>query len=433
MKISDLLSMSIASLWRRKVRTILTVIGVVIGTTAIVVMISIGVGLNETFKKQLQEFGDITVIQVYPNYSSVDSDAKLDAATAELFKSIKHVNHVLGTYGAWDFEIKSGGKVFRGQIVALDFDLAESFGYKLYRGISVDPSTDGENIAMAGQLAGYFFSNPNDWDFQYPTPDEKGVYPDPDFDITSKRLRIAPRNYMGVDGLAASAKEVILQVKGIYVMDYTKPGATDGIIISEQLYDKLMKEYYKLNNIPEKDQRKEYTDMQVKVNDLKNVAEVEKEINKMGFYTYSMESTRKQMEQMTGMIQLVLGGLGAISMLVAALGIANTMIMSIYERTREIGVMKVLGCRLNDIRMMFLVEAGAIGLIGGVVGMVLSFALSAVLNQLMGQGGMVVVSSIPMWLVLLGLGFSVGVGLLAGFSPANRAVRISALSAIRQD
>ena len=78
----------------------------------------------------------------------------------------------------------------------------------------------------------------------------------------------------------------------------------------------------------------------------------------MGFQTSSALEFREAMSKQARLIQLVLGGLGAISLFVAALGITNTMIMSIYERTREIGVMKVLGCRLNDIRMMFLLEAG---------------------------------------------------------------------------
>ena len=142
------------------------------------------------------------------------------------------------------------------------------------------------------------------------------------------------------------------------------------------------------------------------------------------------------MSKQARLIQLVLGGLGAISLFVAALGITNTMIMSIYERTREIGVMKVLGCRLNDIRMMFLLEAGGIGFLGGVVGILFSYFLSFILNLVTSalvEGMSMKISVIPFWLVLLGMGFAIGVGLIAGFSPANRAVKISPLAAIRQE
>ena len=142
--------------------------------------------------------------------------------------------------------------------------------------------------------------------------------------------------------------------------------------------------------------------------------------------------------------QTMLGGLAAISLFVAAIGIANTMVMSIYERTKEIGVMKVLGAELGAIRAMFLTESAMIGLIGGVVGVGLSFLISYLLNNVpivanllaslglsFGNGG--AVSIIPWWLVLVAMVFSMMVGVVFGFIPANRAVKISALEAIRHD
>ena len=167
----------------------------------------------------------------------------------------------------------------------------------------------------------------------------------------------------------------------------------------------------------------------------------------MGFSdTYSMENVRGPIEEMMNMIQLVLGGIGAVSLIVAALGIINTMIMSIYERTREIGVMKVLGCVVGNIRTMFLMEAGMIGLMGGVLGLGVSYAASAVINYFAASGGgnllggmlgmmgtATNISVIPPWLALGSLVFAMGVGLLSGILPANRAVKISALTAIRQE
>ena len=139
-----------------------------------------------------------------------------------------------------------------------------------------------------------------------------------------------------------------------------------------------------------------------------------------------------------GYIQAVLGGIGAVSLFVAAIGITNTMMMSIYERTKEIGVMKVLGCDLRNIRSLFLMEAGFIGFIGGVIGLILSFILSVVINKvaananeyMAASGG---ISYIPIWLVLLSLVFAVMVGMVAGFFPARRAMRLSPLAAIRNE
>lgn len=116
--------------------------------------------------------------------------------------------------------------------------------------------------------------------------------------------------------------------------------------------------------------------MVVSVDDIENVEDVKSQISDMGYECYSESEWIKQAQQQMLIIEAVLGGIGAISLLVAAIGIANTMTMSIYERTKEIGVMKVLGCSLGNIRMMFLTEAAFIGFIGGVIGLIISYILS---------------------------------------------------------
>ena len=138
-----------------------------------------------------------------------------------------------------------------------------------------------------------------------------------------------------------------------------------------------------------------------------------------------MDSMKRQM----AIIQAVLGGIGAVSLFVAAIGIANTMMMSIYERTKEIGVMKVLGCSLKNIRKMFLMEAGLIGVIGGYhrKHIKLSYISS---DQYTGKkrlgvmDGMAQISYIPLWLMLASIGFAMLVGLLAGYFPAKRAMKL---------
>ena len=134
------------------------------------------------------------------------------------------------------------------------------------------------------------------------------------------------------------------------------------------------------------------------------------------------------------MVEAVLGGIGAVSMLVAAIGIANTMMMSIYERTKEIGVIKVLGCSLKNIKQMFLLEAAFVGFGGGVIGNIVSFLLSAIINFLtQGSGRMGLdgnISYIPIWLSLLSILFATMVGMAAGYFPAVRAMKLSPLAAI---
>ena len=197
-----------------------------------------------------------------------------------------------------------------------------------------------------------------------------------------------------------------------------------------------------------------YSTILVKASDISLVSEVESSIKGLGYNTYSMESMRESMEESARQVQLMLGGLGAISLFVAAIGITNTMIMSISERTREIGIMKALGCYVRDIRLLFLMEAGAIGLMGGIIGCVISLLLSVIINlfamgdmgsmdggitgelilqALMGGEGINRVSVIPLQLMAFAIVFSVFVGLVSGYYPANKAVKIPALEAIKHE
>lgn len=168
--------------------------------------------------------------------------------------------------------------------------------------------------------------------------------------------------------------------------------------------------------------------------------EIQNQLTELGYEAYSNAEWLESSMQSLVYVQAVLGGIGAVSLFVAAIGITNTMMMSIYERTKEIGVMKVLGCDLRNIRSLFLMEAGFIGFIGGVIGLILSFLISFVINRIAGSanqgiisGGAGGISYIPLWLVLLSLVFAILVGMIAGFFPARRAMKLSPLAAIRNE
>ncbi len=128
-----------------------------------------------------------------------------------------------------------------------------------------------------------------------------------------------------------------------------------------------------------------------------------------------------QMQESSRSLQLMLGGIGGVAMLVAAISICNTMLMSIYERTREIGVMKVLGCKMSKIGAMFLTEAGIIGLGGGILGLSISYILSWVINTVIAANGAgdTFRSVIPFYLAMGALVFSILVGVLAGLYPLS--------------
>jgi ABC-type antimicrobial peptide transport system permease subunit len=187
-----------------------------------------------------------------------------------------------------------------------------------------------------------------------------------------------------------------------------------------------------------------YDLVKVYVGDIKKIQAVSDEIRALGFQTSSLNDWLESMQDTARMIQGILGGIGAISLLVAAIGITNTMIMSIYERTKEIGVMKVIGANLIDIRNIFLLEAGLIGFIGGVAGIIFSFFISLLMNTLlrsimeqllgsMGGGYGSAISVIPFWLAVSSLLFSTAIGIIAGYYPARRAMRMSALESLRNE
>jgi ABC-type antimicrobial peptide transport system permease subunit len=209
-----------------------------------------------------------------------------------------------------------------------------------------------------------------------------------------------------------------------------------------------LKRVFKNSVIPNQPTRKNgkpyneifYSRLIVQVDDMENVTELTNAINEMGYEaSSSAEWIQQEMDSMNT-IQVVLGAIGAVAMLVAAISITNTMMMSIYERTKEIGVMKVLGCDIRNIQALFLLEAGFIGFIGGVVGVGFSYFISFVINTLLGSSGMGesmgitgAICRIPLWLCPVAIIFAVVVGMVAGFIPSLRAMKLSPLAAIRNE
>ena len=156
---------------------------------------------------------------------------------------------------------------------------------------------------------------------------------------------------------------------------------------------------------------------------------ISKLIQKSGLSTYSLNDMLETVRAQSRQIQGVLGAIGAVAMLVAAICVANTMMMSITERTREIGVLKVLGTTLGNISGLFLIEALLVGVFGGLMGLGLSFLMQKAIPFLFEEQQ--VRSLIPAWLAGFGVAFSGVMALLAAFIPARNAMRVSPNEAIR--
>jgi len=185
--------------------------------------------------------------------------------------------------------------------------------------------------------------------------------------------------------------------------------------------------------------RRTYATVTVKVRRPQDTQEVEKQITDMGFSAFSVADLMQNQKKAFILLDLLLGLVGSIALSVASLGIVNTMVMSILERTREIGVMKAIGAGDGDVRRIFLIEAALIGLAGGVFGIALGWAVGRAINAganfyLARQGAPAAnLFLIPWWLVAGGIGFAVAVGLVAGGFPASRAAKLDPIQALRHD
>ncbi len=450
MKLSDLISMCIRNLTRRKVRTLLTVVGVVVGTCSIVVMISIGIGMKKSQEEMLSQMGDLTVIEVY-NYGA-SKDGKAIYLTDKTMEEISKVNGVIIAtpfYRPHDINLELfAGKNDRYEsymnVTGVYPEALKALGYDLMEGDYETAFAEPYSMVF-GQYAAYNFRDTRKrpgYDMAYPYPDQNGEIEPPLFDINREKMLLRT----GTQKEGAKALEFKAKVTAVMKENWGKGYETSrGVFMDINDLKKIVADYNKENGIKIKED-KGYENVKVKVADIKYVAAVEEAIQDMGFETYSMETIRKPMEEQAKKQQMILGSLGAISLFVAAIGITNTMVMSIYERTREIGIMKVVGCFVGDIRSVFLMEAGTIGFCGGVAGVLLSYFISFLMNYFgfsfsmdsmaafFGEGtGATQVSIIPAWLVALALIFSTCIGLISGYYPANRAVKISALTAIKQE
>lgn len=468
----DLLRMSLSNLKRRRLRTFLTVLGVLIGTASIVVMISLGLGLQQSLYREVEQSGGLTMIRVSGAdagssmmYSEASEEVEkyIDDEAVESLADLEHVERAAPVYEMTVVLLKGGyeGQV---QLQAMPPDSLEALNIPLAGG-TLPASGKNQIELLYGNGIPTMFYERGSGDGYYDT----GMLPEIDFMKDSLFLILDTESYFqqqeensggsGQEGVGENVKQEENSIARSLVRSVQKhvvraSGMVEGspdeynsyyyyVYCDLDTLKQTLKKEFSGRVIPGQPTTKSgkpypkfcYSYAQVKVEDIEYVDEVANVIRNMG---YNVETNAEYLDSMKGqfaIVQAVLGGIGAVSLLVAAIGIANTMMMSIYERTKEIGIIKVLGCSLKNIRQMFLMEAAAIGLIGGVAGNALSLLLSAAINFLTGHGAAMGfdgnISYIPGWLMLASMGFAMLVGVAAGYFPALRAMRLSPLAAIR--
>ncbi len=457
----DIFLMGLKNLFRRKTRTILTVLGVVIGTAAIVVMVSLGIGMNESFEAQLKQMGNLNIINVTKyrnnpdNSSGAPKEIVLDDAAIAKISKIEGIRGVTPIIEG-SMKLISGKYMAYVQVMGIDIKSMPNFDYPIAQGRLLQEG-DSNKIVVGCNIPHYFFN---------PKSRYGSVNGTPAVDILTDKIEATfdmsygeKRQQQGAGGSDTSEKAPKLyKIKGVGILNATNDWQKDDYVFMDYLnLQKLMKDATKAQGSQNQvfgfsSNTKGFERLMVMVDKIKDVDRIQSAIDDMGYGTNSLADMRKSMQKQSQTIQLVLGAIGAISLIISALGITNTMIMSIYERTREIGVMKVLGCKMGNIRQLFLLEAGIIGLLGGCIGVIFSYLASFAINTVgrsfmnsenggmlsmgmgMGMGGPESrLSSIPPWLALLSIAFAILIGLVSGFSPARRAMKLSALEAIKTE
>ena len=182
-----------------------------------------------------------------------------------------------------------------------------------------------------------------------------------------------------------------------------------------------------------------YSSVSVRVKNPAQIRNVEDAVKKMGFNTFSILDATRSLQQFFAVLDVFLGIFGSLALAVASIGIVNTLVMAILERRREIGIMKAIGASDGDVKKLFFAEAGAMGILGGVVGVALGWAIGQVINL----GTNIYLKrqslppehfwSVPWWLVAFAIVFAFAVSLISGLYPAGRAARLDPVQALRYE
>lgn len=477
MSFYDLMSMSLGNLWRRKLRTILTVLGVLIGTTSIVAMLSLAFGMKQQMMEQYESMGSVTQINVSlgggmdsdSSGSQTDTSTMLTESNMEMFQGMEHVKSVSPQL-TFDGTMKSGRYSGYANMIGVDQSMLDS--QELDKGEVPKAGNSGTLQVLGGNqlLTGFGYVQGDEYVDYYST----GELPPIDLMTQIHQLQVyndatesetvdqtastdastedssgdGDSDSAGDDAAAQPAEDNSMLNFRIKITGIMAGGLEEYNNYSQSLLVNLddLKSYLTKNfgkgKIPGQPKPNGkplnewvYTTIVVEVDQADNVEDVMKSIQDMGFSANSNKELIDSAQKSLQIVELVLGGIGMVAFLVAAIGIANTMMMSTYERTKEIGVMKVLGCDMRDIQKLFLAEAGFIGLIGGIVGLLLSCGVSSLINHfsagMEGIGGNI--SVIPWWLALAAVAFSTLMGMVAGYFPARRAMKLSPLAAIHTE
>lgn len=451
MKVLDFVEFSFANLRKRRLRTFLTAFGVTIGIGALVSMLSFGTGMQknvtESFKAA-ELFNSLTVLPGGPAASPGDPDSprrvpslagRSDAVlTDQVVAEIANIPGVETVYPDVNFPALAG------------FEGREEF-----RLVQVIPARIASSKRIRVAWGRSFASDDEDAVLVSRTFLKQMSVTDPS-SAAGKKLRISSvafdfgrlnafdlSSLLAGGGLLLAREDYEFPIAGVIETPmFGGPGSFQNDVLVPPGAAKRIKrlpitsvwDLFRLQT-----GRLGYSALNVTLESPRDLEQVKSEVRKMGFSTFALADRFEQVTRSFIYLDMVLAAVGMIAIVVAALGIVNTMMMSILERFREIGIMKAVGADDGDIRQIFFFESASIGFMGGVFGCILGWGVSRVINRivnyLLSRQGIPHVDyfSFPVWLFLSAVAFALLVSLVSGIYPASRAARVDPVVALRHD
>lgn len=488
MRAIDVLGMCFRNLWKRKLRTLLTLLGVMIGTGSIVLMISLGLATDAQFAQMIEDMNlDMTVIRVWPQWDGIiwspDGDMQQMEQRELTDESANRIARIPGVLVAtpmlegWML-FRSGPYAMMTSIMGIRPKALALMGYNLEYGRLLEEGGEFEAVFSARSERGFFDTlgdqtwSEREWDFSDDVTTLVDIYNDPIRIYYDTMSFWRGRRFPGIvedDDFGLDMEEAFTPVRsfdinivGVIAQTEleTRWGGSGTIYMDIETLQTLNRFASEAERRQQEErdwhphfsaayeERQTYSQLFVRVASMNDTHRVAEAIRDMGYQANFDGQWIEHQREMTRGIETLLAAIAAVSLAVAAINIANTMITSVTERTHEIGVMKVLGASISDVLKLFLLEAAVIGLMGGILGVGLALGFSYAMNNFdiefirnLNMGAPIatpgaegaVVSLITPWLCGVALAVASGVGVASGFYPAWRATRLSALAAIRGD
>ena len=403
-----------------------------------VILVSLAIGLQQTANQQLYGIGDLTQIQVSPNYvegplpvgGSSGGGGPISIQTIITNQSLQDFSAIEGVESVTPRDFLMASSLIRHKrletgvgIVGVGVDDLIVLGLITQQGTTV--LTKG--TAIIGAMVPTQFYSP-----QY-RPGQEPPAP-PDLLGQQVKLELIKWDEQGNE---------IRKVFQVQIVGILAENRSDDWSMFMRLDEVTFFNEWALGRRINR-ARDGYPNVMVKVKDVKNVLDITDVITGMGYQAYTPQSFVQGIDNFYLVLQVIFGGVGAIALLVAAIGIANTMAMAILERTREIGLMKAIGATNREVLLTFLGEAAGIGFLGGLGGVIIGWLAGQVLNvlamvylagQTAQQGGPPpsLAASTPLWLMVFALIFATLIGLLSGIYPALHAATMVPVNALKYE